>query len=136
MNIFNLAKNELFLEDLKKKVAKSYWNHIHEVYVTQIHHDTWFLTQFLMKMPHLLLKQWFLLFSKINISLGFWRSYWNSMTSFFYINDYNKCPFSGKKDEKCIFRKSYFHQIQPRHRIEGKKRCWVVRVVESYLEMW
>ena len=42
---------------------------------------------------------------------------------FFYINDCNKCPFSGKKDEKCIFRKSYFHQIQPRHRIEGKKRC-------------
>ena len=56
LNIFNLAKNCQFLEDLKKKVVKSYWNPIHEVCVTQIHHDTRFLTQFFMKMPQLLLK--------------------------------------------------------------------------------
>ena len=32
---------------------------------------------------------------------------------FYNIIDYNKCPSSEKEDEKCIFRKSYFHQIQP-----------------------
>ena len=47
--IFNLARNGPFLEDLKKKVSKSDWNHIHKVYVTQIHHNTWFLTPFLLK---------------------------------------------------------------------------------------
>ena len=34
---------------------------------------------------------------------------------FYNIIDYNKCPSSEKEDEKCIFRKSYFHRIQPRH---------------------
>ena len=67
LNIFNLAKNWPFLEDLKNKVVKSYWNHIQKVYVTQVYHDTWFWTQILMKIPQLLLKQWFLLFSKIHI---------------------------------------------------------------------
>ena len=35
----------------------------------------------------------------------------------FYNNmiDYNKCPSSEKEDKKGIFRKSYFHQIQPSH---------------------
>ena len=56
LNIFNLAKNGPFLEDLKKKVSKSYWNHIHKVCVTQIHYVTWFLTLFLLKMPQFLLK--------------------------------------------------------------------------------
>ena len=46
MNFFNLAKNGPFLDDLKKKVSKWTWNHIHKVYVTQIHHDTWFYTTF------------------------------------------------------------------------------------------
>ena len=41
-NIFNEAKNRPFLEELKKKVFKCYWNHIHKVYVTHLHHDTLF----------------------------------------------------------------------------------------------
>ena len=51
LNIFNLAKNGPFLKDLRKKVSKSDWNHIHKLHVTQIHHNTWFLTTFLLKMP-------------------------------------------------------------------------------------
>ena len=49
LTLFNLARKVPFLEDLKKKVSKSDWNHIHKVYVTQIHHNTWFLTPFLLK---------------------------------------------------------------------------------------
>ena len=30
--------------------------------------------------------------------------------------DHNKCPSSEKEHEKCIFRISYFHRIQPIHR--------------------
>ena len=29
-------------------------------------------------------------------------------------SEHNKCPSSEKDDQKCILRKSYFHQIQPR----------------------
>ena len=29
--------------------------------------------------------------------------------------DHNKCPSSEKSDEKCILRKSKFHQILPNH---------------------
>ena len=32
---------------------------------------------------------------------------------FYDIFDHNKCPPSETEDEKCIFRKSYFHRIQP-----------------------
>ena len=32
---------------------------------------------------------------------------------FYNINDCNKWPSSEKQDEKCVFRKSCFHQIQP-----------------------
>ena len=34
---------------------------------------------------------------------------------FYDIFDHNKCLPSETEDEKCIFRKSYFHRIQPRH---------------------
>ena len=51
LNIFNLAKNGPFLKDLRKKVSKSDWNHIHKLHDTQTHHNTWFLTTFLLKMP-------------------------------------------------------------------------------------
>ena len=37
---------------------------------------------------------------------------------FYVIFDHNKCPPSETEDEKCIFRKSYFHRIQPRHVLE------------------
>ena len=78
LNIFNLAKNGSFLSDLRKKMHKSYWNHIHRVYVTQMHYDTWFFTTFLMKMPKIWLKTVIFKFSKIHIFgcfLGFRR--WN-----------------------------------------------------------
>ena len=32
---------------------------------------------------------------------------------FYNIIDHNKCPSSEKQNQKCILRKSYFHQIQP-----------------------
>ena len=32
---------------------------------------------------------------------------------FYDIIDHNKCPSSEKENQKCILRKSYFHQIQP-----------------------
>ena len=32
---------------------------------------------------------------------------------FYDIIDQNKCPSSEKEYEKCIFRLSYFHRIQP-----------------------
>ena len=32
------------------------------------------------------------------------------------MSDHNKCPSSEKEHEKCIFRLSYFHRIQPRYR--------------------
>ena len=31
------------------------------------------------------------------------------------MSDHNKCPSSEKEHEKCIFRLSYFHRIQPTH---------------------
>ena len=34
---------------------------------------------------------------------------------FYNIIDHNKCPSNEKKNQKCILRKSYFHQIQPNH---------------------
>ena len=34
---------------------------------------------------------------------------------FYDIIDHNKCPSSEKSDEKCILRKSNFHQILPTH---------------------
>ena len=35
---------------------------------------------------------------------------------FYYIFDHTKCPSSGELDQKCVLRKSYLHQIQPRHK--------------------
>ena len=29
------------------------------------------------------------------------------------MSDHNKCPSSEKEHEKCIFRLSYFHRIEP-----------------------
>ena len=116
LNIFNLTKNGPFLEDLKKKVVKSYWNPIHRVCVTQIHYDTWFLTKFSMKMPQFLLK------TVIFVSLknphfclfpGVLHGKLKFQDKFYNIIDHSKWPSSEKQDEKCVFRKSCFHQIQP-----------------------
>ena len=37
----------------------------------------------------------------------------------YVIFDHNKCPPSETEDEKCIFRKSYFHRIQPKYQPSG-----------------
>ena len=118
LNIFNLAKKWTIFGRFEKNVVKKYWNPIHRVCVTQIHHDTWFLTQFFMKMPQFLVKTvifiifknpHFLLFSGVlEVKLKFQDKFYN-------IIDYNKYPSSEKEDEKGIFRKSYFHQIQPKN---------------------
>ena len=31
------------------------------------------------------------------------------------MSDHNKCPSSEKEHEKCIFRLSYFHRIEPNY---------------------
>ena len=72
-----------------------------------------------MKMPQFLVKTvifiifknpHFLLFSGVlEVKLKFQDKFYN-------IIDYNKYPSSEKEDEKGIFRKSYFHQIQPSHK--------------------
>jgi len=119
MNIFNSAKNGPFLEDKKKKVAKSYWNPIHRLSITQIHHDTMFLIQYFVKMPQFLLKKViFIIFKNLHFWLfsGVPEVKLKFRDKFYNIIDYNKCPSSEKEDEKCIFRKSYFHQIQPKYR--------------------
>ena len=109
LNIFNFAKNWPFFKICKKKVVKSYWNPIHRVCLTQIHHYTYFFYLFFMKMPQFLLKTvifitfknpHFWLFSGVpEVKLKFRDKFYN-------IIDYNKCPSSEKEDEKGIFRKS------------------------------
>ena len=40
------------------------------------------------------------------------------------MSDHNKCPSSEKEDEKCIFRLSYFHRIEPKYEqkeVDGTK---------------
>ena len=116
LNIFNLAKNGPFLEDLKKKVSKSHWNHIHKVCVTQIHYVTRFFTPFLLKMSQFLLKTViFVSFKNPHFCLfpGVLHVKLKFQDKFYNIIDHNKWPSSEKQDEKCVFRKSCFHQIQP-----------------------
>ena len=93
----------------EKKVVKSYWNPIHRVSVTQIHHDTMFLTQFFVKMPQFLLKTViFIIFKNPHFWLfsGVLEVKLKFRDKFYNIIDYNKCPSSEKEDEKGIFRKS------------------------------
>ena len=102
----------------KKKMSKSDWNHIHKLHDTQIHHNTWFLTTFLLKMPQFQQKNCnFTIFQKS----FFWQLSWVLEVKLKFQNrfqdtfDHNKCPGSEREDQKCILRKSYFHQIQPNH---------------------
>ena len=37
---------------------------------------------------------------------------------FYDIKDHNKCPSSEKSAEKCVLRKSNFHQILPRYQVK------------------
>ena len=37
------------------------------------------------------------------------------------MSDHNKCPSSEKEHEKCIFRLSYFHRIEPTYVCEKNK---------------
>ena len=58
---------------------------------------------------HLKKNPQFWLFSEVlEVKLKFQDKFYN-------VIDYNKCPSSEKEDEKCIFGKSYFHQIQPNY---------------------
>ena len=50
---------------------------------------------------------------------GIWRSNWNSKLGFKVCLIHNTCPSSEKEHEKCIFRLSYFHRIQPNYDVRG-----------------
>ena len=99
LNIFNFTKNGPFLKDLRKKVSKIGWNHIYKVYVTQMHHDTRFLTTFLLKNAPILVKICNFLFFKnphfwlfsgiLEVKLKFQDKSYD-------IFDHNKCPSSEK----------------------------------------
>ena len=115
-NIFNLAKNRPFLEELKKKVFKCYWNHIHKVYVTHLHHDTLFFDHIFAKNIPVLAENRDFSFVKIPhfwLFSGVLEVKLKLQDKFYAIFDHNKCPSSEKEDEKCNLRISYFHQIQP-----------------------
>ena len=110
----------------KKKFPKATgcWNHIHKVCVTQIHYVTRFSTLFLLK---------FLLKLLISVSLknphfclfpGVLHGKLKFQDKFYNIIDHNKWPSSEKQDEKCVFRKSCFHQIQPIHECENRWIIW------------
>ena len=106
------------MENLKKKVSKSHRNHIHKVCVTQIHYVTRFFTPFLLKMSQFLLKTViFVSFKNPHFCLfpGVLHVKLKFQDKFYNIIDHNKWPSSEKQDEKCVFRKSCFHQIQPMH---------------------
>ena len=117
-NIFNLAKNRPFLEEFKKKVFKCDRNHIHKVYVTQIHHDTLFFDPIFAKNIQILAENIHFSFVKIPhfwLFSGVLEVKLKFQDKFYVIFDHNKCPSSEKEDEKCNLRISYFHQIQPSH---------------------
>ena len=42
---------------------------------------------------------------------------------FYDVSDHNKYPSSEKEDEKCIYRISYFHGIQPTYRTSSAESC-------------
>ena len=99
LNIFNFTKNGPFLKDLRKKVSKIGWNHIYKVYVTQMHHDTRFLTTFLLKNAPILVKICNFLFFK-NPHFWLFSGILEVKLKFqdrsFDIFDHNKCPSSEK----------------------------------------
>ena len=105
LNIFNLAKNGSFLKDLRKKVSKSDWNHMHKLHATQIHHNTYFWPHFCLKSPNFTKKTVIFDFSKITFFgcfLGFWRWNQNSKTSFrIHLTIINALPV--KKMIKNVF---------------------------------
>ena len=103
---------------IKKKVFKCDRNHIHKVYVTQIHHDTLFFDPIFAKNIQILAENIHFSFVKIPhfwLFSGVLEVKLKFQDKFYVIFDHNKCPSSEKEDEKCILRKSYFHQIQPKH---------------------
>ena len=113
---FQFSQKWTIFGRFEKKVSKSHWNHIHKVCVTQIHYVTWFLTPFLLKMPQFLLKTVIFVSFKnphFCLFLGVLHGKLKFQDKFYNIIDYNKWPSSEKQDEKCVFRKSCFHQIQP-----------------------
>ena len=53
-------------------------------------------------------------FSKIHI-FGCFKGFSRFQDMLYFMIDHNKCPSSEKSDEKCILRKSNFHQVLPTH---------------------
>ena len=47
-----------------------------------------------------------------------------------YYSTHNKCPSSEKEHEKCIFRLSYFHRIQPIH----SETCFLQKIIHQNQE--
>ena len=119
-------------------MSKSDWNHIHKVYVTQIHHDTLFFDPIFAKNIQILAENIHFSFVKIPhfwLFSGVLEVKLKLQDKFYAIFDHNKCPSSEKEDEKCILRKSYFHQIQPRYRYRYrtilKLKCCMYRVINN-----
>ena len=113
------------MEEFKKKVFKCDWNHIHKVYVTQIHHDTLFFDPIFAKNIQILAENIHFSFVKIPhfwLFSGVLEVKLKFQDKFYVIFDHNKCPSSEKEDEKCNLRISYFHQIQPIYALKTKLR--------------
>ena len=44
------------------------------------------------------------------------------------MSDHKKCPSSEKEHEKCIFRLSYFHRIEPRYKVHMGRQSLILTV--------
>ena len=115
---------------IKKKVFKCDRNHIHKVYVTQIHHDTLFFDPIFAKNIQILAENIHFSFVKIPhfwLFSGVLEVKLKLQDKFYAIFDHNKCPSSEKEDEKCNLRISYFHQIQPIHDLHPSSICLLTK---------
>ena len=96
---FQFYQKWAIFERFEKKVSKIGWNHIYKVYVTQMHHDTRFLTTFLLKNAPILVKICNFLFFK-NPHFWLFSGILDVKLKFqdrsFDIYDHNKCPSSEK----------------------------------------
>ena len=108
LTLLNLAQKVLFLEDLKKKVSESDWNQCvcyPNTLLYMVLDHLW-----AKKCHNLGRKHKFSIFQKFTF-LAVLRGFGGQ--KFYDIIDHNQCPSSKKSAEKCILRKSNFHQILP-----------------------
>ena len=47
------------------------------------------------------------------------------------MSDHNKCPSSEKEPEKCIFRLSYFHRIEPNYTYHVCKSLTNIGIIDN-----